>query len=282
MLNRATRYILIATLLFTALNICVKYLPHIPTAQLVFFRGLVTFVLSGGYAYIKGIPLLGKNRRVLLLRGFFGTVSLFALFYCLQNMPLAMASVLANLAPLFTVWIAHTILKERAQWLHGVLLVVAFIGVLLVKGWDTNVSWDLAGIGVVGAVAAACAYTCVRLLRTTDHPLIVVFYFPFISMPLMLVPMLIQWVSPTAKDWLMILLIGVLTQVAQYCMTLSYQLETAAKIMVFNYAGVVWSIVFGAVLFQEIFAAPQFLGVGLIFCAIVAASLYERRDFKKS
>lgn len=277
MFSQATRYILIATFLFTALNICVKYLPHIPTTELVFFRGLVTLLISGAYAYKNNIPLLGNNRRVLLLRGFFGTVSLFALFFCLQKMPLAMASVLSNLSPLFTVLIAHSLLKERAQWVHWILLVVAFSGVLLVKGWDPSVSWDLAGIGIVGAIAAACAYTCVRLLRTTDHPMIVVFYFPFISIPLMIVPTILQWVTPSFQDALMILLIGVLTQFAQYFMTLSYQLEKAAKIMVYNYAGVVWSMLFGALLFREVFAGPQIIGVVVIFVSIIASSYFERR-----
>ncbi len=277
MLSPAVRYILIASLLFTVLNICVKYLPHIPATELVFFRGLVTFLISGGYLLKKKIPLLGNNRRVLLLRGFFGTVSLFALFFCLQRIPLAMASVLSNLAPLFTVLIAHLLLKERAQWMHAVLLAIAFAGVLLVKGWDPTVSWEMAGIGVVGAVAAACAYTSVRILRTTDHPMVVVFYFPFISIPMMIVPMWLEWVTPSARDALLILLIGVLTQAAQYFMTISYQLEKAAKIMVYNYAGVVWSIVFGAIVFREVFVDVQFLGVFLIFVAIVVSSLMERR-----
>lgn len=277
MVSSATRYILTATVLFTALNICVKYLPHIPATQLVFFRGLLTLFISGGYAYSKNIPLLGNNRRVLLLRGFFGTVSLLALFFCLQQMPLAMASVLSNLAPIFTVMIAHWLLKEKAKWIHAVLLVLAFLGVLLVKGWDPGVSWELAGIGIVGALAAACAYTCVRVLRTTDHPLIVVFYFPFVSTPLMLLPMIFQWVTPSLWDWCLILVIGALTQLAQYFMTLSYQLEKAARIMVYNYAGVVWSIAMGALLFREIFAGPQFVGVLLIFLAIVMSSFHDRR-----
>lgn len=273
----ATRYILIATVLFTALNICVKYLPHIPTSELVFFRGLVTLVISAYYARKHNASLFGNKKSVLVLRGLFGTVSLFALFYCLQKIPLAMATVISNLAPLFTVLIAHYFLKERATWVNWVLLVVAFLGVLFIKGWDPNVSWDVAMIGVLGSFMAACAYTCVRVLRTSEHPIIVIFYFQFISVPLMLVPMIFQWVTPSWTDGLLILTIGILTQIAQYFMTLSYQLETAAKVMVYNYAGVVWSIALGAVLFNEIFAGPQFLGVILIFMAIVASAIYDRK-----
>lgn len=277
MLSSATRYILIATVLFTALNICVKYLPHIPASQLVFFRGLVTVFISAYYARKHKAALFGNKKRLLILRGFFGTTSLFALFYCLQRMPLAMATVISNLSPLFTVLIAHYFLKEKATWVNWLLLVVAFLGVLFVKGLDSGVRWDVAFIGIAGSFMAACAYTCVRMLRTSEHPMVVIFYFQFISIPLMIVPMVLEWVTPTWQDWLVILTIGILTQFAQYYMTMSYQMETAAKIMVYNYAGVIWSIACGAIFFNEIFAGPQFLGVVMIFLAIVCSSFYHYR-----
>lgn len=276
-LNRAARYILIATLLFTALNVCVKYLPHIPASELVFFRGLVTLFISAFYVVQKKLPLMGNNKPVLVLRGFFGTMSLFALFYCLQHIPLAMATVISNLAPLFTVLIAHYFLKEKATWMNWILLVVAFLGVLLIKGWDPSVSWRYAFIGIAGAFSAACAYTCVRMLRTTEHAMVVILHFQVMCLPLMFVPMLMYWVSPSLQDWGMIVVLGVLTQFAQYYMTVSYQLETASKIMVFNYAGVIWSLIVGALLFNELFAGPQMVGVLIIFVSIVASAFYERQ-----
>jgi drug/metabolite transporter (DMT)-like permease len=277
-MSPASRYLIAATALFTALNICVKYLPHIPASELVFFRGVISLFLCWHYARKKKVPILGNNKKVLVLRGLFGTTSLFILFYCLQRIPLAMATVLSNLAPLFTVLIAHYLLRERAIWLNWVLLFFAFVGVVLVKGWDPSIPWGLALFGVGGAVAAAGAYTCVRVLRTTDHPLVVIFYFPLVSIPLMAIPMFLQWVTPSWRDlWIMVLL-GILTQVAQYYMTLAYQLEKASKVMVYNYAGVVWAMIFGALLFQEVFELPQYAGVLLIFVAIVASSYFERRQ----
>ncbi|MCC6137151.1 MAG: DMT family transporter [Bdellovibrionaceae bacterium] len=276
-LNRATRYILVATLLFTALNICVKYLPHIPASELVFFRGLVTLFISAFYVLQKKLPIMGNNRPILVLRGFFGTMSLFALFYCLQHIPLAMATVISNLAPLFTVLIAHYFLKEKATWMNWILLAVAFLGVLLIKGWDPNVSWHYALIGIAGAFSAACAYTCVRMLRTTEHAMVVILHFQVMCLPLMIVPMLLHWVEPSLKDWAVIVLLGVLTQFAQYYMTISYQLEAASKIMVYNYAGVIWSLIVGAWLFNELFAGAQILGVVIIFASIAVSSFYERR-----
>lgn len=278
MLFPASRYLIAATALFTALNICVKFLPHIPTSELVFFRGVISLVLCWYYARKNHLSIWGNNKKVLILRGIFGTTSLFALFYCLQRMPLAMAMVISNLAPLFTVLIAHYLLRERAFWVNWFLLMGAFVGVVLVKGLDPNVPWELAIIGIGGAFAAACAYTCVRILRNTDHPLIVIFYFPLISLPMMAGPMIYHWVTPNLSDIGIMILIGVLTQVAQYFMTVAYQLEKASKIMVFNYAGVLWAILFGGLLFGEMLSTVQFAGVILIFISILLSSIYERQQ----
>ncbi len=270
----APLYLLSATIFFTALNICVKYLPHIPASELIFFRGLVSLIIC--YVAIRKLKISpwGKQKKTLLMRGFFGTLSLLALFYGLQRMPLAMAMTLSNLAPLFTVLLAHFLLRERSHPLHFLFLMGAFVGVVLVKGVDLTVPWALAFIGIGGAFFAACAYTCIRLLRNTDHAFVVIFYFPLVSLPMTVVPMINNWVSPTWKEAGLILLIGILTQWAQYFMTKAYQLEAAGKIMIYNYAAIVWALLVGVMYFQETLLPWQWVGfVVILFCLIASARL---------
>lgn len=272
MLNQAVVYILSATFLFTALNVCVKYLPHLPTSQVVLFRGLVSLIICYFYLKKMGISPWGQHKKVLILRGIFGTLSLFALFYCLKHMPIAMAMTLSNLAPLFAVLIAHFFLGEESHWSQFVFLIVAFGGVVLVKGWDSSVPWSLAVLGIFGAFMAGCAYTCVRSLRTQDHPLVVVFYFPLLSLPMMIGPAVTQWVSPSLRDWLLLILIGILTQFAQYFMTVAYQLERASKIMIYNYTGLIWAVLVGGLFFGEHFELPQILGLGVVVACLLGSA----------
>jgi drug/metabolite transporter (DMT)-like permease len=273
----APLYLLSATFFFTALNICVKYLPHIPSSQLVFFRGLISLVICYFALKKMKISVWGKQKKILILRGFFGTLSLLALFYGLQRMPIAMAMTLSNLAPLFTVMLAHFLLRERSHWLHGVCLFGAFLGVIFVKGADLNVPWSLALIGIGGAFSAACAYTCIRLLRHSDHALVIIFYFPMLSVPMTIVPMYKYWVTPTWQDWSLIFTIGLLTQWAQYFMTRAYQLEKAAKIMIYNYAAILWAFLVGYFIFDETLTSWQWVGFSLIlFCLIFSARLSFR------
>ncbi len=219
-----------------------------------------------------GLSVWGKNHKILILRGIFGTLSLYSLFYCLQHMPIAMAMTLSNLAPLFTVLIAHFVLGEESHWSQFVFLVLAFIGVVFVKGWDVNVSWGLASLGVFGAFMAGCAYTCVRSLREEDHPLVVVFYFPLLSFPIMIVPTVQEWVTPSWSDWGLLLLIGVLTQWAQYFMTVAYQLERASKIMIFNYSGIIWAVLVGGFFFDEHLQGQQWIGLAIVVASLLLSS----------
>jgi drug/metabolite transporter (DMT)-like permease len=274
----APLYLLSATLFFTALNICVKYLPHIPASELVFFRGLITLIIC--YVALKKmkISVWGQQKKLLILRGFFGTLSLLALFYGLQRMPIAMAMTLSNLAPLFTVMLAHFLLRERSHWLHGVCLFGAFGGVLLVKGADLNVPWSLALIGVGGAFSAACAYTCIRVLRHSDHVMVILFYFPLLSVPITFFPMIKNWVTPSLQDWLLIGIIGILTQWAQYFMTKAYQLEKAAKIMIYNYAAILWALLVGFFIFHETLSLWQWIGFASILSSLIFSARLSRQE----
>lgn len=277
----APLYLLTATLFFTALNICVKFLPQIPASELVFFRGLVSFVICYVILKRKGIPLWGNNKKLLILRGLFGTLSLLALFYGLQRMPIAMAMTLSNLAPLFTVLLAHIFLKEKAHWIHGLFLFGAFVGVLLVKGVDFSISWSLAVIGIIGAFVAACAYTCIRLLKDSDDTLVIIFYFPLLSMPITLFPMLQNWVTPSYKEAILILFIGLLTQCAQYFMTKAYQLEKASKIMIYNYAAIIWALLVGLFVFHEPIVGWQWVGFTVILMCLLLSARISAQEQEK-
>ena len=110
-----------STLAFALMQICVKFLPHIPAHELILFRSIVSVVLSVAMLQKLGLPLLGNNRKVLLMRGIFGTTALLMFFYTLQNIPLASAVTLQYLSPIFTALFAAIFLKEKMQmkqWLY--------------------------------------------------------------------------------------------------------------------------------------------------------------------
>ena len=99
------RYMLLATLSFSLMKVFVKYLSTIPTIEIVFFRAIISLTLSLVYLLIKKIYVFGKKKGLLAFRGVAGATALILNYYLLHEIPLAAASILTNLAPIFITFI---------------------------------------------------------------------------------------------------------------------------------------------------------------------------------
>jgi len=264
--------ILIAVSLFAAVNICVKHLHHISFFELVFFRSL--FSLSISLLVLKALRIspAGNHKKLLVLRGLAGTGALTLFFFTLQSMPLASAVTVQYTAPIFAVLFSRVLIKEEINR-HQILgFVLAFAGVILIKGFDSRVSALELSLGLVAATFAGCAYTIVRILRNHDHPWVVVFYFPLVTLPIISPLAYKFWTRPIGSDWLYISVIGLFTTLAQYFMTKAYQGSAMASVAIFNYVGVIMAISFGYTLFGEAVSLQSVLGMFLIVFAVVWAS----------
>ena len=142
---------LLASFLFSVMGVLIKKLDHIPAHELVFFRALITLVICGALIRKAGVNPWGVNRPVLILRGLAGTLSLFLFFYTLQILPLASAVSLQFLSPIFTIFLAGLFLKEPANSKQWFFFISAFIGVLMIKGFDVRVSSDGMMLAILGA-----------------------------------------------------------------------------------------------------------------------------------
>ena len=104
------RYMLISVGCFAAVNLMVKYLPHLPATELVLFRSLITFAISYTLLRHKGISPWGMDKKWLIIRGIAGTTALTVFFYTIQKMPLSAAVTVQYLSPFFTAFIAGFLL----------------------------------------------------------------------------------------------------------------------------------------------------------------------------
>ena len=70
---------------FAIMNLMVKMVPHLPAVEIVFFRSVVSLILSYVVLVKKKVNVFGKNKPILLLRGLAGAVALTMYFFTLQN-----------------------------------------------------------------------------------------------------------------------------------------------------------------------------------------------------
>lgn len=267
-MTQGVKYMLYSTVFFSFMQLLVKKMDYIPFYEIIFFRAIISCFISGSTILNEGISFLGNNKKLLLLRGLFGTASLTSFFYALHNVPLGSAITIVNIKPFLILIIASVVLKEKISIYQWVFFLISFIGILVVKGFDTRI--DALGLAsVVGAAGfAAVAHTIVRYLRKSDHPVVIIFYFTIVTLPLITPVTIMNWVKPEKWDWLMLLSIGVVTHFGQLFLTKAYQSTEMNKVSNIYYLGIVFAMVYGYLFFEETFSFEVFIGLGLVISGV--------------
>lgn len=280
MLSKGVLYMILATFIFAVMNVLVKYVENIPAIEIILFRSIVSFFMSGITLGLKKINPLGKNRKVLFIRGLAGALALMMFFTTLQEIPLASAVTIMFLGPIFTTILGVFIVKEKVFPLQWVFFAVSFVGIIMIKGFDPRVSPYMALLGVGAAFFSGIAYNMIRKLKTSEHPLVIIFYFPLVTLPIVGIYSALDWVQPEGYEWVLLIAIGVLTQFAQYFMTKSYQSEDLSKVSNINFIGVIYALGFGYVLFNETFNLLTYLGMTCVMLGVILNVIYKNKKEK--
>lgn len=269
----------LASFTFAVVNLFVKKLPNLGATEVVFFRSLVVFIYSGAYLLRHKIRPKKSNLPILLLRGLFGTIALILFFYTLQSMPLATAMVIHYLSPFFTILIASIFLGEVVRKNQYLFLVISLIGILMVKGFDSRVDWLDVIYGILASIVSGAAYNCIRKLKGDEHSYIIMIAFPMVALPISATLLFLNdaWVMPVGVEWIYLLIIGLLSQAAQYFLTRAYQDSEANKVAIVTYSGIVYSFFFGWVYFEEVFTFQTLMGIALILAGVVLNVFYGRK-----
>ncbi len=271
------RQMALGAFFFSIMSVCVKLASrHLPSSHTVLARGVVTLVMSFATLRKKGISPWGVDKKRLVLRGFAGFVALNCYYYSLKHLPLADATVIQYSSPIFTAILAVLVLGERMGGWEILSVTGSFIGVFLVAQppflfhGTTSQPHTAILIALAGSVVSSVAYVTVRKLRNTDDPAVIVFYFPLVAVPLSIAPVFRDATLPTPFEWLLLLAIGVTTQLAQVLMTKSLHSEPAGRATAVSYLQVAFAYGWGLLVFGEVPNALSIVGALIVALSILA------------
>lgn len=268
---------LLSTFLFACMNVLVKMVSHIPAVEVVFFRSVISLLMSYVILKAQGISVWGNNKPLLIARGASGAVGLILYFMLIQQIPLATAVTLQFLAPIVTALLGVLLLSEKVKGWQWAFFLLSFAGILVVNGFDTRVSMLHLMMGILAALGAGMAYTIIRKLKKSEHPLVIVMYFPLVTVPVTGAYSIWHWVMPQGMEWLTLLGIGVLTQFAQYFLTKSFQEDEINKVASLKYLSILYALFFGYVFFDETFNIYTYLGMILVVSGVILNIWYKQR-----
>lgn len=266
---------LLSTLAFSIMNALLKYLIHFPTFELVFFRSLMTVIITVVLLKSNGISFRPNRPGLLVLRGVLGVTSMSLYFLGVHYIPIGSAVTIRYVAPLFGGVLAVLLLKEKIYPLQWVFYVFAFAGVVFIKGFDASISTLGVVFVLLAAFFSACVYIAISKIGKQDHPLLVVFFFMGIATLTGAVGSFWNWVTPNGTDLLLLLSLGVFGYYGQLYMTKAFQNGEASSIAPIKYFEVIFTLTFGVHLFGEVYTFYSYLGIAMVICGLSASVLYK-------
>ena len=279
------RFVLISALGFALMSALVKEAGHlgIPLLQIIFVRAVISVALSLADIHRAGVHPLGHRRVLLLGRGLSGFLALTCVFYALLHLSMTQATILQYLHPVFTALLAFVFLAERPTAATMACIALSLLGLLCMTMpyWESGASetaslWPImAGLG--GALGSGIAYTLVRKLVASEHPSVIVLYFPLVCMPGTLLLGGTNFVWPTATGWWVLLGVGCFTQIGQLALTKAMQLDAASRVTSLSYVQIIFAAVLGLLVFGEIPTRATLAGGGLILAGAIVSVWMQPR-----
>ena len=251
---------------------------RLPVTQILFVRQLGMTVMLIPFLF-KTFPASLKTDHLGLQLGriMLALIAMMTGFTAVVNMPLADATAIAFAKSFFVTIFAVFILKETVGLYRWSAVFVGFIGVMVMVRPGTDGFSVYGLLAIVGAASAGLVMVIIRKLTRIDPPTTILAYQAIGVGLIMAIPALIQWVTPTLAEWLLLAGIGVVSYFAQKANIIAYSYGEASLLASLDYIRLLYATVFGWMLFSELPSASTWAGAAIIIVASIYTVYRERK-----
>ena len=270
-------YMFISVCAFSLMDVIVKWSDDYPVGQVLFFRGfcgiipILFLIPKERYFdfYKTSRPLLHFKRCLA------GLIALVSIFIALRNLPLATVVSITFAAPIFTTIFSIFLLNEKVGLYRWLAVLVGFIGIIIISepGFSSlNFYYIYPIIFCLGLSYVAIA---IRKLSSTEPVWLISFFFSFSIMLLSFLSFYQNWILPSLIDLFLLSLIGILGGLANLWLSQSYKLSEVSLVTPLKYLALVFAIIFGYFIWDEVPTFKTLLGAGLV---ILSSFIIFRRE----
>lgn len=260
---------------------------RVPPGEVVFFRSFFAIPVILVWLGLRKELALGvgtKNPLGHFWRGLIGTSAMGLGFAGLAFLPLPEVTAIGYAAPLLTVIFAAMFLGEVVRGFRITAVALGLVGVLIVLSPRLTVaegSSHAEAFGAMlvlgGAVFAALAQIFVRKLVATERTATIVFWFSCSAAGLALLTLPFGWVMPSATEAAILITAGLLGGVGQIFLTSSYREADASVVAPFEYVSILFALVIGYAVFDEVPTLTMLGGATLVVIAGILIIWRERQ-----
>lgn len=280
--RKAVTLMLISALSFSIMQIFVKLSSaEVATFEQVFFRNLVSLIIAAVMVRREKLPVVKEMRQggwALWGRSFFGFLGIVLFFYATGHARQADVAMLNRASPVFVTLFAGIFLKETINWVKVSSTVLCILGayIAMQPSFDSNPLPLLSAFAA--AMTAGLAYTLLAYCKNLVSPSVIIFHFSAFSTICAGVMMLPNFVVPSPKVFLMLLMIGVFAAGGQFLLTYAYKMAPASEVSIYQYSGVVFTAVLSFIILGESLSGSSIAGGLIILAAIFWVFEYHKKE----
>jgi drug/metabolite transporter (DMT)-like permease len=280
-LAHALPLFLLAGLCLSGLDATGKYLVRDHSLLLVVwarYAGQMLFVTP--FAWHRAGPSFWHTRRLTLhlVRSLMLVLATLGFFGGLRYLPLAEASAITFLAPIFIVALSWPLLREHAPAARRVASVAGFAGILVLLRPGSAVMHP-AVLLLVGAALANALYQLLTRKLLDERPNTTLFYSATVGTVVLSLALALTLERPAVDGAALplFLLMGLLAGLGHWCLTHAYMHAPASLLTPFTYLQILWATTLGIVIFDQHPDGVSAIGMSIIVASGLWLAWWERR-----
>ncbi len=274
-------YMFISICAFSLMDVIVKWSDDYPVGQVLFFRGfcgiipILFFIPKDRYFdFYKTTRTFLHFKRCLA-----GLIALVSIFVALRNLPLATVVSITFAAPIFITIFSIFLLKEKVGLYRWLAVLVGFVGIIFITepGFSSlNLYYIYPIIFCLGLSYVAIA---IRKLSSTEPAWLISFFFSFSIMLLSFLSFYQGWILPSLIDLCLLSMVGILGGLANLWLSQSYKYSEVSLVSPLKYLALVFAIIFGYFIWNEIPTSKTLLGALLVISSSII--IFRREMYLK-
>lgn len=254
---------------------------RIPGAEVALLRFAVGFVPILLIPSIRKRSFAWTRLDLLLYRGFFGGTAVLFYFVAIAHIPVGIATLLNYLSPVFAGMYAAVFAGEPLRARIMLPLGVTLVGVWLVVTAGAHGpsflgfgKWEL--VGLLSAVCSGAAVTAIRIARRTESSWAIFSSFSLFGVVVTAPFAIWSWVTPTPYEWLLLVLVGLVSIAAQMLMTHAFRWVQTLIAGVISQLGVVVAMFLGTIFLAERLTPRSMIGTVVTLAGVVTVIIVSK------
>ena len=270
-------------LLFVAVAVMVRHLgSDLPAVEAAFIRyvfGLL--ILIPVLLRMQWHRVRGANLKLYILRGLAHGAAVMLWFFAMARIPISEVTAIGYTTPIFTVIGAVLIFGEQIRIRRIIAIIIGFIGIIIIlrPGFETIEIGSLAQL--VAAPCFAISFLFAKKLTHTENSSDTLVMLSIFCTLALLPGALYMWKPPTLTELSWLALIAVFATAGHYAITRSIANAPLTVTQPFSFLQLVWAIIFGYLIFDEVPDLWVCVGAAIIVATISYMSHREAADSRQ-